>query len=464
MKRPNILFLMTDEQKFDTLGCVNPLIKTPNLDKLVENSVFFNNAYCSNPSCVPSRAAIVTGKYPTACQCPTYISILPKDEVTFMAKLQELGYYTAVVGKQHFDASEIYKGYDYECIVDGHSPGAPYENILAYAEYLKGEGVYKTKLCDNKLICGSEWIGKIEHHIDYFIGEKGKEWLGAHIDETKQASNPKPWFMTLSFPGPHQPYDCEGTAYADLYDLEDMTLEQSNVGDLETKPPHYKQLNPKAYIDQYDKETYQKTKRSYYANMSLIDEKIGEVIAMLKEKGEYDNTLIIYSTDHGDFMGDFGLVTKAQYLSEGLMHVPLFVKPPIKDFKGFRVDDLVTNIDIASTCLTVANGADKITDHMENHPYSDYWEQDEVAKRDYLYMEAHDIKGVIEHGIKVLYYVDRQYGELYDLNNDPTERVNLWDDLNYQLAKQKGMARIIDKMFHLTPKSSTLWNVNAPRI
>lgn len=463
MKRPNILFLMTDEQKFDTFGFVNSVLKTPNLDKLISNSVFFNNAYCSNPSCVPSRAAIVTGKYPTACQCPTYISTLPKDEVTFMAKLQEAGYYTAVVGKQHFDASEIYKGYDYECIVDGHSQTAPYENIVAFAEYLKEKGVYKVKQVGEKLICGSEWTGDIENHIDYFIGEKGREWLANHIDTTK-AADAKPWFMTLSFPGPHQPYDCEGTAYADNYNLADMTLEESKVADLETKPPHYKHLNPRAYIDQYDEELYRRTKRSYYANMSLIDEKIGEVIAMLKEKDEYDNTLIIFSTDHGDFMGDFGLVTKAQYLSEGLMHVPLFVKPPIKDFQGFRTNDLVTNIDIASTCLTAAKAPEKITEHMENHPYNDYWEKDTVSARDYVYMEAHDIKGVIRDGIKTLYYVERDYGELYDLNTDPAERINLWDDPKYQTAKMAGMAKIIDKMFWLSPKSSMRWNVNAPKI
>ena len=115
--RPNIIFLMTDQQRFDAMGKVNPVVQTPNLDRLAGESVFFTNGYCTNPSCVPSRAAIMTGKYPSECQVPAFISKLPESETTFMTRLQRLGYYTAVVGKQHFAGSTISRGYDYEMIV-----------------------------------------------------------------------------------------------------------------------------------------------------------------------------------------------------------------------------------------------------------------------------------------------------------------------------------------------------------
>lgn len=131
-KRPNIIFIMTDQQRYDTMGCVNPKVITPNLDKLIENSVFFENGRCSNPSCVPSRAGIMTGKFPSQCQVPAYISYLPDTEKTFMKRLKENGYYTAVVGKQHFAESTIDKGYDYEMIVDGHFPTAPKEQLGVY--------------------------------------------------------------------------------------------------------------------------------------------------------------------------------------------------------------------------------------------------------------------------------------------------------------------------------------------
>ncbi len=456
---------MTDEQKFDTFTCVNPIMKTPNLNKLIEQSVFFNNAYCSNPSCVPSRAAIATGKYPTLCECPVYIGMLPKEEKTFMARLQESGYYTAVIGKQHFAGSQIARGYDYECIVDGHFATANKNEIKPYLDYLTAQSVTDfSALSDDSLIIGGEWKSDLRYHIDSFIGEKGRKWLAQHIDKTKQDIAAKPWFTVISFPGPHQPYDCEGTKYSDLYSLDDMAHSGAPKEARKAKPPHFEKLNPLAYVDKYDENAFRKTKRSYYANMSLIDEKIGEIISMLKEKGEFDNTVIIYTTDHGDFMGEFGLVSKAQYLSEALMHVPLFIKPAIKNFKGFTVDDYVTNIDIASTCLTLVGAKEQICDGMENHPYTVYWGDDDYKKRDYIYMEAHNMKAVIENGIKTVYYVSRDYGELYDLNIDPLETTNLWNDGKYQNAKLQALGKIINKMFKLLKNSNMKWNTLAPEI
>ena len=113
---------MTDEQRFDHLGGVNPSVKTPHMDALAQDGVLFSRAYTPNPSCVPARAALFTGKYPHQCSAPTFITYLPKHEKTFMSYLQGAGYYTAVVGKQHFGGSDIEHGYDYEDIVDSHGP------------------------------------------------------------------------------------------------------------------------------------------------------------------------------------------------------------------------------------------------------------------------------------------------------------------------------------------------------
>lgn len=464
MSRPNILFFMTDEQRYDTLSWNNPVMKTPNLEQLAKNSLDFVNARSSNPSCIPSRAAIVTGKYPTVCQCPTFITKLPKDETTFMTKLQQAGYYTSVVGKQHFAHSEIARGYDYEMIVDGHGPKGNPAEIGPYLDYLEREGVRNSTHSLDDLIVGGTWLTDVKYHIDSFIGMEGNKWLKHHL-ESQDEDSKKPWFYTVSFPGPHQPYDCEGTKYADLYDLKDMNLSESTYDDLKQKPHFYYDLNPRAHAVRYSEETFRRTKRSYYANISLIDEKIGEIIQTLKDHNQYDNTLIIFTADHGDFMGDYGLLTKAQYLCDSLMRVPLLVKPPIKDYQGRQVEDYVTNINIASTCLKVAGAEDLITEDMENHPFTDYWENPDFhSQEEYLYMEAHDLKGIIMDDTKVIYYVDRDYGELYDLKKDPKERFNLWDDPDYQDIKHRAMGKIIDKMFKMSPKSNIHWNRNAPSI
>ena len=119
-KRPNILLIMTDEQRVDAVGYRNPEVHTPNLDRLAQESVRFTNAYATNPSCIPARAAIFTGRYPSQCGAPTYMTPLPKNEVPIMRLLRAGGYHTAVVGKQHFWRYEGDKGYDWADIIDEH--------------------------------------------------------------------------------------------------------------------------------------------------------------------------------------------------------------------------------------------------------------------------------------------------------------------------------------------------------
>lgn len=455
-ERPNILFIMTDEQRYDTFTHVNPHIKTPYMDKLIKDSVFFQNAYCSNPSCIPSRAAIVTGKHPTECKTPTYITYLPAYEKTFMSRLQALGYYTAVVGKQHFAESSIEKGYDEAMIMDGHSPMGHKEELTLYYDYLAQHNVDKDTLYEGGLMIGGSWKGDIKYHIDSFVGDLGQDWL-------KHKRPDKPWFLTISFPGPHQPYDCEGTAFAEQYDLDAIPMPETCYEDLDSKPPHYKQMKEKAYVKNHSEEVFKKTKRSYYANVSLIDQKVGEIIETLKEDGLYDNTLIIYTSDHGDFMGDFGIVSKAQYLSECLMRVPLFVKPPIKNFKGFDVDDYVLNIDIAATCLEAAGG--EVDKGMSNYAYTDYWRnKDAVKTREYLYLEASGMKACIKDGYKLVHYLDKPYGEFYDLNHDPMEKVNLWEDEAYNGQKLIHNRLLIDHLVKMTPLWDMKWNHQAPAI
>ncbi|CAM3822471.1 MULTISPECIES: sulfatase family protein [Paenibacillus] len=461
--KPNILFLMTDQQRNDTFSCINPEVVTPHMDQLIADSVFFSNARCANPSCVPSRAAIMTGKFPSECECPTFITHLPAHETTFMSRLQEAGYHTAVIGKQHFAGSPIKRGYDEEMIIDGHSALYPDDTIQPYLDYLTENGIDRKHVMSKTLISGGTWEVDTKYHLDDYIGELGKAWMkkkGAAKDECD-----KPWFLTLSFSGPHHPYDCEGTEFAELYDYEKLSVPKTSYADLDEKPPHFKQMGSYAdiYLKHFSEETFKKTKRSYYANISLIDQKVGELIRIMKENHLYDNTLIIYTSDHGDFMGDFGMVEKLQCLSDSLMRVPLFIKPPIQGFSGFEVKDDVLNIDIAATCLEVAGA--EVPASLSNYPYTCYWDDSKQKKvRDAIYMEAGSIRGCIHQGIKTVHYLDRSYGELYDLNKDPQESHNLWNDPEYTEHKLEGYRIIVNHMYRAIPKSDIPWNVGTPDI
>ncbi len=451
---------MTDQQRFDALSCVNSEIKTPHLDELIRHSVHFTKARCVNPSCVPSRAAIFTGKYPSQCECPMFITKLPKSEKTFMSMLRDVGYYTAVIGKQHFAGSEIEKGYDYEDIIDGHGTFAPEKNLGSYINFLRENGVDPKTVSEDGFISGATWKADTKYHIDSYIGEQGKKWVAECAPNIE-----KPWFFTLSFSGPHHPYDGVGTDFEELYDEKELSMPTTSYDDLNEKPPHFKKMDGYAhiYLKDFTKEDYIKTKKSYYANMSLIDEKIGEVIAQLKADNLYDNTMIVFTSDHGDFMGDYGMVEKLQCLTDSLMRVPLFVKPPVKDYVGYKTSDNVLNIDIAATCLELAEA--QIPKEMQSFTYTPYWDKQKTKKvRNGVYMEAGEIKGCVIDDIKVVHYIGRDYGEIYDLNKDPLEVKNLWSDNKYEAHKLKAYAFIMAEMYKQTPEWDTPWNIGTPEI
>lgn len=484
-QRPNILFIMTDEQRFDAVGYENDQVYTPNLDRLAGDSVCFTRAYTTNPSCIPARAAIFTGRYPSQCGVPGFMSFLPKKETTFMKLLKDGGYYTAVVGKQHFWKSDIERGYDYEDIVDDHFPPdhinreatEEYFGLPAHRTLTPGVSSYVEFLADHGFTSGSqlfrklsdkgiyEFFGEEKYHVDEYIGERGKTWL------SQQCPKEGPWFLTVSFPGPHMPFDGIGLEEAALYDEDQLALPKTEAADLFAKPPHYLDIarkfgtvNLKEHTlpDGLSPEEIRLMKKAYYANITLIDRKIGEIVEVLKEKGLYDNTLILFTSDHGDYMGDFGVATKAQYCSEALMRIPFLLKPPVPEFKGYRETAFISSVEIAATFLKAAGV--EIPKNVMGRSLTQFYETGGRALWPEIYMEARDIRALRDEHYKVIYYQNRSYGEFYDLQNDPEEKYNLWDDPLIQKEKQRLIYRLLDHMIDLGENERDVWNLGAPVI
>ena len=462
MTPPNILFLMTDEQRFDHLGCVNSVVQTPHLDGLAEDGVCFTRAYTPNPSCVPARAAIFTGKYPHQCAAPTFITYLPEHEKPFMRRLQDVGYHTAVIGKQHFGGSRIAHGYDYEDIVDSHTPEPQNPEKDSYCRWLHHCGFTRTDDLIN-LHSGldhlAEWKVVPKYHVDHYVGERGREWL----EESMPIDGP--WFCWISFPGPHGPIDCGNFPQAQRYHPSDIDMPETDFEMLKQKPPHnsLQHGDPPPPYEPESRETIRKLRRAYYANVTLIDEKVGAILKVLKEKGAYDNTLVFFTSDHGDFLGDFQLVGKGQNIMEVLMRVPFIVKPPEGECTGKRESSLVSTIDIAATCLSAAGA--EIPADMAGRDLSRYWwSPHDLDDREDLYMEAAGIRCLRTRRWKYAHYWDQSHGEFYDLENDPWEKTNLWDSEEHRELKTDLQRRLLDKLIELSPRSSTPWNEGAPRL
>lgn len=484
-KRPNILFLMTDEQRYDAVGYVNPQVRTPHLDAMARESVCFLNAYTANPSCIPARASIFTGRYPSQCGVPGYMSYLPEKETTFMKLLRDGGYYTAVIGKQHFWKSKIEKGYDYEDIIDEHFPpkvisdeitegyfGQPSnktvsDKVSSYVTYLMEngftEGSQLYRQINDKGIY--EFFADEKYHVDSYIGARGKQWL------EEEAPADRPWFLTLSFPGPHMPFDGIGLPDAEGYNEEEMELPDTNIRDIFNKPPHYLDIVKKfGHVDLQNHtspdgltpEDIRLMKKAYYAKMTLIDRKIGEVLDTLKKRGMYEDTLILFTSDHGEYMGDFGVATKAQYCSEALMRIPFLIKPPVADFKGYPEDSFISSVEIAATFLTAAGLP--VPENISPRSLTQFYQGDGKELWEDIYMEARDIRAIRDSHYKLIYYQNRDYGEFYDLSNDPHEKYNLWDDPGMQKEKARLMCRLADHMIDLGENGRQVWNVGAPQI
>ena len=452
LKRPNILFLMTDEHRFDCVGYTNPSVLTPNLNRLANESVIFTNAYSTSPSCVPARAAIYTGRYPSQCGAPTYITYLPPTETTFMTRLQKAGYYTAAIGKQHFGETTIQRGYDYMDLVDFLETSP---TPSSYVKFLRDAGLQPKQLRKRTSRFASTWIAEQKYHIDDYVGEQGKLWI------QKQRPAGKPWFLTVSFHGPHQPFDGLGLKYEKQYALDKVELPQTNASDLAGKPPHFQEqvkLSPGI-----TEQEIRQMRLSYYSKISMIDDKIGGILDALRESGEYDNTLIVFCPDHGDFMGDFGLVYKAQYLSEVLMRIPMLAKPPIAGYRGRKESAFVHNFDIGPTCLTAASA--EVPAEMSAQDLSKFWrEPDEARRRELCFMDGHGLQGVRDERWKLVHYRDRPYGELYRLDSDPWEKKNLWSDPTAAVEKARLQNALLDHLIGIGRRSEAEWNVGAPKI
>ena len=459
-ERPNILFLMSDEQRFDHLRSVNSVLKTPHLDRLAEDGVLFSRAYTPNPSCVPARAGIFTGKYPHQCSSPTFITYLPAHEKTFMSYLQEAGYYTAVIGKQHFGGSEIEHGYDYEDIIDSHGPTPQNPEKDSYSRWLRDEGFFhRNEMVEShsEIRHYADWKVDPKYHVDHFVGDRGREWLEQGMPDDR------PWFCWISFPGPHSPIDCGNFPQAKMYDPAEIDMPETDFEMLEKKPPHNSRRHgdPPPSFEPLTNEEIRMIRHAYYANVTLIDEKIGAIIEALKARGKYENTLIFFASDHGDFMGDFQLLGKGQNIMEVLMRIPFIIKPPEGGAVRKVESSLVSAIDIAATCLSVAGA--ELPEDMASRDLSRYWQSTEdLDDRDAIYMEASGIRCIRTRKWKYSHYFNEPYGELYDLESDPWEKENLWDCEEHVLIKHDLQTQLLNKLIELSPRSHIPWNKGAP--
>ncbi len=462
-RRPNILFIMTDQQRWDCLGANgNKIIKTPNLDRLAKQSANFTHAFVQSPVCVPSRISFFTGRYPHSHKNRVNYTPLAESEILMQARLKKAGYTTASIGKLHlfpptveeakrsgFDIVELHDAVpyldqfsDYVKWRDEHDP----HKEVRYRAYAKNvePGGNPFRAAIDEPFTDTAWVGQRTRH---------------HIKELAKVD--KPFFLYSSFWKPHSPYEIP-VPYDRMYnDVEIPLPKLTTLEDIKRLPLPLQKLilRGKKPVHDMDRTKLQWIYRSYYAAISQIDKEIGLILKTLEESGQADNTIIAFSSDHGDQLLKHGMTGKNAFFEESV-RVPFIIAYP-GHVRAKQYSELVETIDLLPTLFELAglpepkenqgrSLAPLIADMGRKYvPREAIFSENvipEVITRgtDFYFEKGKGIKGIRYPDAKMIrtkrwkynYYPDG-YGELYDLEKDPDEYSNLAGQADYSEIEQK---------------------------
>ena len=423
-RRPNILHLFTDQQRFDTIAALgNSCIRTPNLDRLVYEGTVFQRAYTPSPECVPARASMITGWYPSRTECYCNEQSMPVENTpTYMQALSEAGYETIGIGKCHFtpDAHSL-RGFQrrvsQEEIIEDRSRD-DYASWLiekGFGDVLEPHGVRGEMYYIPQISVLPEAL-----HPTKWIGDRIIDFIDDH--DTDQ-----PWYCYAGFIHPHPPF-APPIPWHKEYRAPEMPLPDipENVEDLLSFVNLYQ--NRYKYRDRgLDLNLVRCLKAYYYSCIAFIDHQVGCILESLEHSGQLENTLIVFSSDHGEYLGDYGSFGK-RGMHEVSSRVPMLVRWPGAEHAGTSCEHVVSLVDLAPTFLEAADISFKAED-FDGLSLRAVLEQ-RVA-RDWVFSQYNRAENglymMVGERWKYIYSAPDQREYLFDIKNDPHEHRNLAD-------------------------------------
>lgn len=468
MESPNILWICTDQQRFDTLGCYgNEWVRTPHLDALAASGTLFERAYCQNPLCTPSRASFLTGRYPRTTRARQNGQCIPEDEALVTKLLADAGYRCGLSGKLHLSAcvpsvtpkmerriDDGYAEFHWSHHPDAHWPTAGYNQWLRK----RGQEFRRTAFRGSWHVQTSM---PPEYHQTTWCAQKAIDFIEANAEAAQ------PWLFSVNIFDPHHPFDPPEEFLRRYLDRQGEIPPPNYVpGELENKPDVQKTDHHGAYggrrhlypFDEMTPEDHRLIRAAYWAMCDLIDVEVGRMLDALQRTGQRENTLVIFMSDHGEMLGDHGIYLKGPFFYEPAVRVPLILSWPGVVPASRRPSALVELVDLAPTLLEAAGlpmeggmqgrslwplltGAAPERRHREDIYCEHYGTTHHQPGQRGAYAtmvrtERHKLVAV--HG--------ESCGELYDLEKDPNETRNLWCDGAYQGVRMKLLQRLCDRM------------------
>lgn len=521
--RPNILLIITDQHRADHLGCYgNEIVQTPNIDALSDRAIQFNRFYVSCPICMPNRATLMTGRMPSLHGVRQNGQPLSMQNTTFTELLVAAGYKTALAGKSHlqnisdrpmemglrepdksktqppaalaearknfwddgnydqelprtwkdeeFELDLPFYGFEDVSLVLHHGDTAGGDYLRWFAERHPDPESLRGR--ENALPAGMDiwapqaWRTAVpeELYTTAYVKEKTINYL-EEFSEQEQ-----PFFLQMSFPDPHHPFTAPGK-YFDMYDQEAIPAPEAFHHPENMIPPHVAHLHGKRDAGEAFKDgvmsfacTEEEARGAIahnYGAITMIDDAIGEALGRLEALGLADNTIVIFTTDHGDYMGDHQLLLKGAIHYQGLVRVPCIWSDPRNARQNGQTEALAGTLDIASSILDAA-GIEPYWGIQgkplpaiasgEDHYDSVVIEEDQ--RRSLMGFPPHyRVRSLVTQRYRLSLYSCVEWGELYDLENDPNEFENLWDDPKHQSIRADLMEQLARRQMDLADAS-----------
>ena len=464
--QPNFLFITTDQQRWDALSLHNPVIRTPAMDSIAREGMRFGRMYPTNAICMPARASMITGRSQRGHQVFNHDVNLSEAIPVLGDSLGKAGYQTALIGKAHFKTADIedllpdqpppgapisskdglwygpYYGFEYAEIHTGHAYPAGHWRLWLERNYPEGLEQWRP---ENTLVprsgAHSSWKSALpaECHYTHWTGDRTIDWL-------KHRREDRPFFLWMSFADPHKPF-APPRPYCDIYDEAELPqpLPQEDVDD---KPPQYRRAREGLPYGGYNThkgwsgDHYREIVSHYYGLTTFIDDSIARVLEELEHLGLAENTHVVFTSDHGEGLGDHGIAAKPMMSYECVNRVPMLWRHPPTVKASSTCEGVMSHLDLTPTFIDLA-GAEPLPG-MEGRSFAAVLRGEHTAHRDAVIVERITVlkavgddedddlilrvKMLVTPKWKLLHYGSAPYGELYDVENDPQDKRNLWDN------------------------------------
>ena len=443
--RPNVLVILCDDLRWDALGCMgHPHLKTPQIDKLAGEGMLLKNAFCTTSLCSPSRASILSGQYAHAHGVTNNFTEYPEDMETFPVRLQNAGYETAYIGKYHMGE-------------DNDSPRPGFDHFVTH----KGQGKY----FDTEFNFNGKERRVAKGYYTTVVTDMAEQWIQTQNDE-------KPWMLMLGHKAPHSFYFPE-PKYENAFDDVEVNYPHSSF-QLDGKPEWIKKRLTTwhgIYGPLFDWRKdfpdtsaagvmdFQAMVRAYWGTILSVDDSVGRLVELLKDRNELDNTVIVFMGDNGLLEGEHGMVDK-RTAHEASMRIPIVVRyPKLAGGKARTIEQQVLTVDIAPTLIELAKAKPLSNPHGKSmvgmlNGEDDQWRKSWFYHYNYekQFPYTPNVRSIRTDRWKLIRYPhgdgspDRHMAELYDLKNDPAERHNLIDKPEHAELIKELRAELVELM------------------